>query len=142
MSDQPQEEADGVDVDDVNIFLSETWGDRVRALQVGTERAVVEMSLREHDLRPGGVVSGPSQFEVADSALYVLVFGALRRVEPMALTSELSIRFLRPAMGEVIRARATVERVSRRSLVGTVHVWMDDDERVVTATAQGTYVLP
>ena len=67
---------------------------------------------------------------------------ALGRIEQMALTSELSIRFLRPAIGKVVWARADVDIMTRRSIVGTVRVWMDDDPDRITATAQGTYAIP
>jgi acyl-coenzyme A thioesterase PaaI-like protein len=70
------------------------------------------------------------------------VFGAIGRIEPMALTSELSIRFLRPAQGSVLWARADLESAGRRNVVGTVRLWCDDRIDKITATAQGTYALP
>ncbi len=60
----------------------------------------------------------------------------------MALTSELSIRFLRPAQGRRISALARVDTATRRSVVGSIQVWMDDARDRPTAVAQGTYVLP
>jgi len=128
-------------VETVDAFLQGHWGPRVRCLSIEAEAAHVELSLRPEDRRPGGYVSGPTQFEIADTALYVLSFGALGRIEPMALTSELSIRFLRPGMGERLFARAHLDRAGGRSLVGTVRVWTDDEERP-SAVAQGTYALP
>jgi acyl-coenzyme A thioesterase PaaI-like protein len=110
--------------------------------EVGATFAVARRDVEEAELRPGGFVSGPSQFGLADAALWYLVFGATGRVEPMALTSELSIRFLRPAQGRVLWARATLESAGRRSVVGSVHVWCDDRSDKPTATAQGTYALP
>jgi acyl-coenzyme A thioesterase PaaI-like protein len=109
---------------------------------VGADFAVARRIVDADALRPGGFVSGPTQFGVADSALWYLVFGAIGRVEPMALTSELSIRFLRPAQGEILYGRATLDSVGRRNLVGTVRIWCDDREHKPTATAQGTYTLP
>ena len=75
-------------------------------------------------------------------ALWYVTFVAIGRIEPMALTSELSIRFLRPAQGERIWARADLATATRRSVVGSVSVWMDDRSDRPTAVAQGTYVLP
>ena len=97
---------------------------------------------RPEELRPGGFISGPTQFSLADAALWYVVFAAIGRIEPMALTSELSIRFLRPAIGDVLWARGTLESAGRRNVVGTVHVWTDDRPEKPTAVAQGTYVLP
>ncbi len=109
---------------------------------IGADFAVARRDISDAELRPGAFVSGPSQFGLADAALWYLVFGATGRIEPMALTSELSIRFLRPAQGKVLWARATLDVAGRRNVVGTVHVWCDDRSDRPTATAQGTYVLP
>ena len=87
-------------------------------------------------------MSGPTQFALIDSGLWFITFLGLGRIEPMALTSELSIRFLRPAQGDRLLCRATLESVSRRSVVGTAHVWVDGRPDKITATAQGTYAVP
>jgi acyl-coenzyme A thioesterase PaaI-like protein len=104
--------------------------------------ALARRDICDSELRPGAFVSGPTQFGLADAALWYLVFGATGRIEPMALTSELSIRFLRPARGKVLWARARLDVAGRRNVVGTVNVWCDDREHKPTATAQGTYALP
>ncbi len=109
---------------------------------VGADHALARRDIDQAALRPGGFVSGPTQFGLADAALWYLVFGAIGRIEPMALTSELSIRFLRPATGAVLWARATLEVAGRRNVVGTVQLWCDDRDHKPTATAQGTYALP
>ncbi|HSP29179.1 MAG TPA: PaaI family thioesterase [Ilumatobacteraceae bacterium] len=109
---------------------------------IGTDFAIARREISDAELRPGAFVSGPSQFGLADAALWYLVFGATGRIEPMALTSELSIRFLRPAQGKVLWAKATLEVAGRRNVVGTIQVWCDDRSDKPTATAQGTYALP
>lgn len=109
---------------------------------IGADFAVARREISVAELRPGAFVSGPSQFGLADAALWYLVFGATGRIEPMALTSELSIRFLRPAQGKVLWAKAMLDVAGRRNVVGTVRVWCDDRSDKPTATAQGTYVLP
>jgi acyl-coenzyme A thioesterase PaaI-like protein len=117
-------------------------GSNNRCVELTRSSAVAEREISADELRPGAFVSGPSQFGLADAALWYLVFGATGRIEPMALTSELSIRFLRPAQGSILRARATLDVAGRRNVVGTVRVWCDDRDDRPTATAQGTYVLP
>ena len=91
---------------------------------------------------PVATCRGRPNFALADAALWYLVFGAIGRVEPMALTSELSIRFIRPAIGETLWARATLDVAGRRNVVGTVRIWVDEREDRATAVAQGTYALP
>ncbi|MGH9137620.1 MAG: PaaI family thioesterase [Acidimicrobiales bacterium] len=116
-------------------------GSQVRCSELGEGYAIASRKAGADDIRPGGFISGPSQFAIADSALWFLVFTALGRIEPMALTSELSIRYLRPATGEELHARAELAASNRRSVVGSVVVWTDDPVRP-TAIAQGTYSLP
>ena len=110
--------------------------------EIGEDYAIGRQPIDPTILRPGGLVSGPTQFAMCDGALWYLTFAVLGRIELMAVTSELSIRFLRPAKGSVLWARATLDKPGRRTIVGTVRVWCDDDDGRPTATAQGTYVIP
>lgn len=128
--------------EDINAVVEQAFpGSPNRCIAVGPDFAVAERVVAGEDIRPGGFVSGPAQFSVADAVLWYLVFGAIG-IEPMAMTSELSIRFLRPAVGSVLRARATLEVAGRRNVVGSVHVWMDDREDRPVSVAQGTYARP
>lgn len=132
-----------VDVDAINEMVRASFpGTGSRCLELGTDHALATLDVAEADLRPGELVSGPTQFGLIDCALWFLTFVAIGRIEPMALTSELSIRFLRPAQGRRLLCRADLESVSRRSVVGTARVWCDGAPGRVTATAQGTYALP
>ena len=136
-------DAGPLDVDAVNEMVRSQYpGSPNRCVELGDGFAVAACPVVEADIRPGGFISGPAQFALADCALWFLSFVALGRIEPMALTSELSIRFLRPAQGAQLTCRATLEAVSRRSVVGTAHVWCDDRADKVTAAAQGTYAVP
>ena len=131
-----------VTADAVNAMLAEHFPTSASCAEVGHDFAVATASVASMAIRPGGYVSGPTQFALADAALWYATFVAIGRIEPMALTSELSIRFLRPAQGTRIWARATVETATRRSVVGSIKVWMDDADERPTSIAQGTYVLP
>ena len=136
-------EAQRVDIDAINAMVDADFpGSSNRCIELGDGYAVAEYVVTPDNIRPGGFVSGPTQFAVIDSAMWYATFVALGRVEPMALTSELSIRFLRPAQGSLLRCRATIEAVSRRSVVMTAHVWCDDRTDRITSTGQGTYAIP
>lgn len=110
--------------------------------EIGDGFALATCAVDDAMLRPGGFVSGPTQFGLADAALWYMVFAAIGRIEPMAMTSELSIRYLRPAQGSVLWARADVDAAGRRNVVGTVQVWCDDRRHKPTAVAQGSYAMP
>ena len=129
--------------DEINAMVrGEFPGSTNECVEIGDGFAVGRRHVLPAELRPGGFVSGQTQFGLADSVLWFLVFTAIGRIEPMALTSELSIRYLRPAQGDWLWARAELESASRRSVVGTVRVWCDERAHKPTATAQGTYALP
>ena len=128
--------------DDVNRMLAEQWPEaRCLCLDLSPTHATATLKPSTFGTRPGGYISGPTQFAVADAALWFLCFGASGVIEPLALTSDLSIRFLRPAIGEVINARADLDKASRRSVIGTVRIWTDDPNQP-SAVAQGCYVRP
>lgn len=117
-------------------------GSASRCIELGDDYAIAAYDVTPDDIRPGGFVSGPTQFSLIDCSLWFLSFVALERIEPMALTSELSIRFLRPATGTRMICRATLESVSRRSVVGTAHVWCEERPEKITSIGQGTYAIP
>lgn len=131
------------DIDAINAMVSEQFpGSACRCVSLGDEHAIGAYDVVPDDIRPGGFVSGPAQFAVVDCTMWFASFVGLERIEPMALTSELSIRFLRPAVGDRLIGRATIEAVSRRSIVCTAHVWVDGAPDKITAAAQGTYAVP
>lgn len=112
-----------------------------RCVDVGPDWAIARYDASRANLRPGGIISGPTLFALCDGVLWYALFGAVG-IEPMALTSELSIRFLRPARGDTVFARADLHNVGKRSVVGTIRCWMEDAPDVTVAAAQGTYVRP
>lgn len=131
-----------LDAETVNATIHPLFpGMRAACTAIGADFAVATIEVDEGSIRPGGFVSGPTQFALADTALWFLVFGAIGRVEPMALTAELSIRYLRPAVGTRLSARAALDAAGRRNVVGTVKLWTDDEHRPCSV-AQGTYALP
>lgn len=126
----------------INSLLEEQWPSaQCTCVEVGPAHAVASLTPRASDLRPGGYISGPTLFAAADAALWFLCFGASGRLEPLALTSDLTIRFLHPARGETVFARADLNKAGGRSVVGTVTIWTESFDEP-NAVAQGTYVLP
>lgn len=145
MSDQALDHtpaAPGVTVNSVQAFVSEQWADAPVAvcLEISGRHVLTRMEVAPASIRPGGFISGPTQFALADLALWYSVFGAVG-LEAMALTSELSIRFVRPAVGSLLTARADLHSVGKRNIVGSVVIHTGDPDKP-TAVCQGTYVLP
>lgn len=126
----------------INAYLdSADFGTGSRCLEVGADFAIARYDASTANLRPGGIVSGPTLFGLCDAVLWYALFGAVG-IEPMALTSELSIRFLRPARGMAVLARADLHHAGRRSVIGSIRCWMEEDPDTTVAVAQGTYVRP
>jgi uncharacterized protein (TIGR00369 family) len=100
----------------------------------------VRRAFHEDHLRPGGTVSGPTMMELADFAMYVAVFSAIGP-QPLAVTTNLNINFLRkPAAADLI-ADARLMKVGKRLAVGEVTLTSaGSDEPVAHVTA--TYSIP
>jgi uncharacterized protein (TIGR00369 family) len=100
----------------------------------------VRKAFHEDHLRPGGTISGPTMMELADFAMYVAVFSAVGP-QPLAVTTNLNINFLRkPAQADLL-ADARLMKVGKRLAVGEVTIYSDgDDEPVAHVTS--TYSMP
>ena len=107
---------------------------------LGWGKARVVLQATEAHGRAGGIISGPTIMALVDTALYVAVLTRLG-IEPMAVTTDLNVRFLRPAPIEPLAADATNLRMGRRLAVGDIRVSTVGDARLV-AHATGTYALP
>lgn len=91
--------------------------------------------------RPYGVINGGTLMALADVATYLALFGRVGIV-PLAVTNELKMNFLRPAIGGDVVAAAELLKVGRRIAYATVEVFMADDPDRLIAHATASYVLP
>ena len=101
----------------------------------------LRLAVADRHLRPGGTVSGPAIFALADIAMYLAI---IARIGPVALavTTNCSIDFLRkPAAGRALVAKARVLKLGRRLAVGDVFVHSDGVPGPV-ARASLTYSIP
>lgn len=131
--------------DEINAFVAAAYpavaAAGVRCESIGSREATARWTFDEDALRPGRYISGPTMFTLADSALWFASFAVIG-IEPMAVTSELSIRFLRPARDGDLLARARIQSVGTRRIVGTVELWTDGAPDRLVAVAQGAYSVP
>lgn len=108
---------------------------------VGSEGLVLRLKVTERHLRPGGTVSGPSLFGLADVAMYLAI---LARIGPVALavTTSCSMDFMRkPAAGRDVLAQARVLKLGRSLAVGDVFLFSEGVPDPV-ARAGLTYSIP
>ena len=112
-----------------------------RCDELGDGFAVARWVYDPDTLRPGGLISGPTQFTVADIALWHLSFTVLG-LKPMAVTSDVHITFLRPASGGDLIGRAELLRAGRTRISGQVRLWVEGaDHRPVSHAVGGYGVL-
>ncbi len=132
-------------VPDLNRFLAEAFphaGDagmgRVTLATPGHVRTVIQSNAR--NLRPGGIVSGPTMMSLADVAAYALVLAHIGPVA-MAVTNALTIHFLRPCPPGEVTADARLLRLGRRIITLTVQIWAESPDSPV-AHATVAYTQP
>jgi len=109
--------------------------------EVGARRIRVRLAVGERHLRPGGTVSGPSIFALADVAVYLALL-AMIGPEALAVTTNCSIDFMRkPAANTDLIAECRLLKVGRVLAVGEVLVFSDGVDAPV-ARASLTYSIP
>ena len=108
--------------------------------EVGHMSASVRLNYHPDHLRPGGTISGPAMFALADLALYVAILHEIGRVK-LAVTTSLTINFLRKPEPNDLIGRAKLMKLGKRLAVGEVALYSEGSDEMV-AHAVGTYSIP
>jgi uncharacterized protein (TIGR00369 family) len=111
-----------------------------RVEQAGERGARVRLPMADRHLRPGGTVSGPAMMTLVDYSFYVAILAELGP-RLLAVTTNLSINFLRRPRPVDQVADVRLLKVGRRLAVGDVTVRSDGLDDPV-AHAAVTYALP
>lgn len=102
---------------------------------------ILRLRVGAQHLRPGGTVSGPAMFALADVAMYLAI---LSRIGPVGLcvTTSCAIDFIRkPAAGVDLLAEARLLKLGRALAVGDVMV-RSEGMTAPVAHANLTYSIP
>jgi len=110
-----------------------------RCVESGPGSVVARWTHDPATLRPGGLIAGTTQFALADLAFWFLTFTVLG-LAPMAVTSELTISYLRPAVGADLFARAELLRAGKTKITGTVRLWVDGAPDKLVSHVVGSYM--
>lgn len=108
---------------------------------IESDVGVVRFVYDDRWTRPYQIINGGTLMTLADVAVYVAIFSRLGIV-PLAVTNELKMNFLRPAIGGDVLARAQLKKVGRRVVYGDVDVFMDGAPDRLVAHATSSYILP
>jgi uncharacterized protein (TIGR00369 family) len=132
-------------LDDIVTFWDQhfpqvrTGGD-IDLVSVGPGEALVRLRPDERHLRPGGTVSGPSLFTLADVAAYAVLLAHVGPV-PLMVTTNLTMNFLRrPGLAPLL-CRCSIMKLGKRLAVVEAGIRPEAGGDLV-AHATGTYSVP
>jgi uncharacterized protein (TIGR00369 family) len=112
----------------------------VEIIELDGGRARVRMPFKSDFLRPGGTISGPMLMGLADLVMYAAVLSRIGRVE-LAVTTSLTINFLRKPPPAAIVAEGKLLKLGRRLAVGEVALFTEGESDMV-AHVVATYSIP
>ncbi|SFJ60797.1 PaaI family thioesterase [Jannaschia pohangensis] len=133
-----------MDIPALGAFLAEAFPqvrDDFTVEEVRADGLTVRLIVSERHLRPGGTISGPSMFALADVSVYLAI---LARIGPVALavTTNCSIDFMRkPVAGVDLLCDVRLLKLGRVLAVGDCLLHSVGDDRPV-ARASLTYSIP
>ncbi len=109
--------------------------------QVQENAIRVRLAVAERHLRPGGTVSGPTMFALADVSVYLAIL-AMIGPRALAVTTNCSIDFMRkPAAGADMICECRILKLGRVLAVGDCLLYSEGVEAPV-ARASMTYSIP
>lgn len=133
-----------MDAEALNAFLGREFpqvAGEYRVERVDPDLLTARLTVGEAHLRPGGTVSGPSIFALADLAIYCAI---LARIGPVALavTTNASVDFMRkPEAGMDLRAECRVLKLGRVLAVAEALIYSEGGAGPV-ARCSMTYSIP
>ena len=133
-----------MDADALNAFLYEAFAQVADEFHVeDVEEGAITLRLKVSDkhLRPGGTVSGPSMFGLADVCAYLVTL-AMIGPKALAVTTSCSIDFMRkPVAGVDLIATARLLKLGKQLSVSDVLIYSEGGDKPV-ARASLTYAIP
>lgn len=125
-------------------FMVEAFAQRAEDFvieEVGEMRIRVRMPIADRHLRPGGTVSGPSMFALADVAVYLAIL-AMIGPKALAVTTSCAMDFMRkPAADRDLICECRLLKLGRVLAVGDCLIF-SDGIAAPAARASMTYSIP
>lgn len=109
--------------------------------ELGPRSARVRMKNHDRIIRPGGTISGPAMFTLADFSVYVAIIGTLGEPGMDAVTTNMNINFLAKPEARDMISTVRLIRLGRRLIVGDAQLYSDGMPDMV-AHAVATYASP
>ncbi|MEM7747191.1 MAG: PaaI family thioesterase [Pseudomonadota bacterium] len=109
--------------------------------QLGPGTATVRLPIQQKNIRPGGTISGPTMFGLADAAAWIVILSEHGPVAVQSVTSSMTINFLaRPEPTDLV-CHASALRLGRRLAVIDCRV-MSSGSSTLVAQATCNYAMP
>jgi uncharacterized protein (TIGR00369 family) len=124
----------------VHATMPEIHGLDVTMPEYGFGTATVRLGFDPRKVRPGGTLSGPTVMTLADLALYAITLSVVG-FQPLAVTTDLTIHFLRKPKPMALVCKAQVVKAGKRLVIGTAFVFSEGEDDPV-AHVVGTYSVP
>jgi uncharacterized protein (TIGR00369 family) len=109
-------------------------------LHIAHGAAQLRYAFRPRSLRPGGTISGGTMMILADAAMYVAVLASIGWV-PLAVTTNLSIHFLKKPAPRALDAECRLLKLGKRLAVGEISIRSQGEDELA-AHATSTYSIP
>ncbi len=128
----------------LNAFLDQVFPqvkDEFWVEHVGPYEITLRLRVGPQHLRPGGTVSGPAMFGLADVTVYLMTL-ALIGPKALAVTTNSSIDFLRkPEAGKDLLAEGRLLKLGKSLAVGDALLYSEGMTQPVARGAM-TYAIP
>ncbi|MEF9602578.1 PaaI family thioesterase [Paracoccus sp. PXZ] len=128
----------------LNEFLDRVFpqiAGQVRVESLDGAGMTARLMVDDQHLRPGGTVSGPAMFALADVTIYLAILARIGEVA-LAVTTNASIDFMRkPEAGRDLLADCRILKLGRALAVGEVLIRSEGTEEPV-ARCSMTYSIP
>ncbi len=133
-----------MDIPALQAFLKRDFtqvADDFDFVEVTEDQVVMALSASDKHLRPGGTISGPSMFALADVCAY---FCILSRLGPVALavTTNCSIDFMRKPLPGRLLCRMELLKLGRALAVTEGRIYSEGAADKPVARASLTYSIP
>jgi len=130
--------------EDLEDFIKEVFpqvAEDFTVEHVAPMEITMRLNVGERHLRPGGTVSGPSMFGLADVSIYLAIM-AMIGPKALAVTTNASFDFMRkPASGVDLIAKCRLLKLGRVLAVGDVLLYSEGMDEPVARAAM-TYSIP
>jgi uncharacterized protein (TIGR00369 family) len=126
---------------DKSVFDTSLYGERRPIVEAASPTsATCRVAFHQDQVRPGGTLSGPTMMALADTTAYALVLASVG-FKPLAVTTSLSINFMRKPAPKDLIATATMMKLGKALAVMDVAIRSDGEDALV-AHAVVTYSVP